>query len=143
MPLVTSATMASPIEKRTLRRVVIYPNVSWRISRVRRISGLNRGDFAKRIGISPSSVSGIERGDDKVSERLIVAIASVFNVREDWLRYNERPMEQKTRPPRKRHMVSIIAAIDQIQSEVTRLRNWVARLYESEADEITNPSQKS
>jgi transcriptional regulator with XRE-family HTH domain len=42
--------------------------------------GLTQGDFAKILGISLSSVSMMERGERRVTDRVRIRIAKVFEI---------------------------------------------------------------
>jgi len=57
-----------------------------RIKEVRTTIGITQGKFAKRIAISTSYISEIEKGIKEVNERVIRLIAAEFNVVEHWLR---------------------------------------------------------
>lgn len=57
---------------------------------------MNQTEFADKLGMKQTSVSGIERESVAVTDRTIKTICLIFNVNEDWLRtgsgpiYNER-----------------------------------------------------
>jgi len=63
-----------------------------RIKQVRQTLGLTQGKFAESIAISTSYLSGMEIGDNKVSERIIRLINIEFGVDEHWLRTGEGEM---------------------------------------------------
>ena len=63
-----------------------------RIKKVRQTLGLTQGKFAESIAISTSYLSGMEIGDNKVSERIIRLINMEFGVDEHWLRTGEGEM---------------------------------------------------
>lgn len=63
-----------------------------RIKELRKILNLKQTEFAKAIGIAPSSVSDIERDYCPVTDRTIITICSIFNVNEQWLRFGEGQM---------------------------------------------------
>ena len=56
-----------------------------RIKMIREASELNMRDFAKKIGITSSSVSKLESGENKPSERTIMLICDRFKINRDWL----------------------------------------------------------
>ena len=60
-----------------------------RIKQVQKESGLNQEDFAKKIGISKSSVQKLQSGENNPSEQTIRMICSEFNVNRTWLETGE------------------------------------------------------
>lgn len=56
-----------------------------RIKMIRESRELNMRDFAKKIGITSSSVSKLESGENKPSERTIMLICDRFKINRDWL----------------------------------------------------------
>ncbi|WP_461255787.1 helix-turn-helix domain-containing protein [Treponema sp. R80B11-R83G3] len=56
-----------------------------RIKILRKETGLKQGDFAKRLEISQSLLSGIENGNEPLSDRTKKIICFEFNVNENWL----------------------------------------------------------
>jgi transcriptional regulator with XRE-family HTH domain len=56
-----------------------------RIQEIRRELGISLRDFAKRIYISRSLLSGIEQGKKNINDRTIQLISTEFNVNKDWL----------------------------------------------------------
>lgn len=65
--------------------------VNERIKEVREKSELTMEKFGERIGISKSSVSKIESGENNPSDRTIRLICREFGYNEDWLRYGTEP----------------------------------------------------
>ena len=63
-----------------------------RIKEVRLTLGLTQSKFAERIAISTSYITGMERGDKRISERTIKQISMEFGVSEHWLRTGEGEM---------------------------------------------------
>lgn len=53
---------------------------------------MNQTEFADKLGMKQTSVSGIERESVAVTDRTIKTICLIFNVREDWLRTGEGPI---------------------------------------------------
>lgn len=53
---------------------------------------LTQKEFANKIGLQTTTVCDIERGRCPVVERTIIAICSIFNVNEQWLRYGQGEM---------------------------------------------------
>ena len=63
-----------------------------RIKEVRISLNLTQTEFARELGIAPSSVSDIERGYCPLTNRTIISICSIFNVNEQWLRSGQGQM---------------------------------------------------
>jgi transcriptional regulator with XRE-family HTH domain len=63
-----------------------------RLKELRKIKGLNQGDFSKKIGIAQNSYSLIETGKINLTDRNIKVICLVYGVNEDWLRYGKGDM---------------------------------------------------
>lgn len=63
-----------------------------RVKEVRKAVNLTQSEFGKRIGISNTAVSKIEKGENNVSEQNIIAMHREFNVNEDWLKTGEGEM---------------------------------------------------
>ena len=57
-----------------------------RIRQIRTDNDLSMEEFAKRIGITRSSISKIESGENNPSERTIILICHEFGINEEWLR---------------------------------------------------------
>lgn len=53
---------------------------------------MNQTEFADKLGMKQTSVSGIERESVAVTDRTIKTICLIFNVNEDWLRTGEGPI---------------------------------------------------
>jgi transcriptional regulator with XRE-family HTH domain len=63
-----------------------------RIRLIRIEIGLKQGEFAKRIGLTQTSMSMIETGKAPLTEKNIKLICSTFAVNEDWLRTGKGEM---------------------------------------------------
>ena len=68
-----------------------------RIHAVRAQAALTMADFAKRIGMTTSSISLFESGKATPSDRTILSICREFGVNEQWLRTGEGEMFEQTR----------------------------------------------
>lgn len=53
---------------------------------IRKFLGLTQKEFAEKMKLSQSQVSAIEQGQRKINERLIMQIALVFDLNDDWVR---------------------------------------------------------
>ncbi|BDF59216.1 hypothetical protein CE91St36_20330 [Christensenellaceae bacterium] len=63
-----------------------------RIKEIRRALGLNQMEFAKRLGLSQSSLAMIEVGRRSFSDKHIKLICSAFHINEEWLRSGQGEM---------------------------------------------------
>ena len=63
-----------------------------RIRAVRKKLGLNQANFAKQIGLTQTSLSMLEVGDNSITEKNVKLICVTFNVNEHWLRTGEGQM---------------------------------------------------
>jgi transcriptional regulator with XRE-family HTH domain len=60
-----------------------------RIRKVRKSLGFNQAKFAKKIGLTQTSLSMIEVGQNTLTDKNIKLICATFNVNENWLRTGE------------------------------------------------------
>jgi transcriptional regulator with XRE-family HTH domain len=63
-----------------------------RIREARKALGLNQEDFARQIGLTQTSLSMLEMGNNKVTDKNVKLICVTFNVNEQWLRTGKGPM---------------------------------------------------
>lgn len=63
-----------------------------RIRELRNTLNLSQPEFGKSIGLSQSSLTMIETGNRKVTDRTISYISMAYNVSENWLRTGEGNM---------------------------------------------------
>lgn len=63
-----------------------------RIKELRLKLNLNQSDFANRIGLTTSAISGYESGRRSPNDAIIKSICREFNVNEEWLRNGTKPM---------------------------------------------------
>ena len=56
-----------------------------RIAALRRQAGMNQGELAKKLGISPSTVGMYEQGRREPSAEMLVRLAEAFSVSTDFL----------------------------------------------------------
>ena len=69
-----------------------------RIKELREKKNLSQEEFAKKINITRSAISSIERNKNKLTERTFSDICDVFNVNEDWLRHGKEPIFKQEKP---------------------------------------------
>lgn len=67
--------------------------MSDRIKQIRVFLALSQADFGARIGITRSSVSKLESGENNPSEQTIKLICREFNINYDWLKYGTGTMK--------------------------------------------------
>lgn len=63
-----------------------------RIKELRFHLKLTQKEFSNNIGMQPSSLCDIEKGNAPITERTILLICSQYNVNEKWLRFGEGEM---------------------------------------------------
>lgn len=66
--------------------------ISARMLEVRIFLELSQEAFGKRIGLSRSSISKIEKGHNSLTDRNIKLISQEFGISEKWFRYGEGDM---------------------------------------------------
>ncbi len=68
-----------------------------RVKELRKALGLSGEKFGEPLGIKRAAVSNIENGRSNLTEQMIIAICSVYNVNEDWLRTGQGSMFNETK----------------------------------------------
>jgi transcriptional regulator with XRE-family HTH domain len=63
-----------------------------RLTELRESLGLNKSQFAKKLGLTQSAISLIESGKNLLTDQNIHLISLTFLVNETWLRTGEGPM---------------------------------------------------
>jgi transcriptional regulator with XRE-family HTH domain len=63
-----------------------------RIREVRKKLGFKQAEFAKMIGLTQTSLSMIEVGQNTLTDKNVKLICATFNVNENWLRTGEGTM---------------------------------------------------
>lgn len=69
--------------------------INTRIKQLRKDNMLTLAEFGQRIGITASSCSSIERGQNNPSNQTVITICREFRVNEKWLRTGEGPKEAR------------------------------------------------
>ena len=63
-----------------------------RVRTLRKELGLNQADFARRLGLSQSTLAMLETGKRTFNEKHLKLVCSAFGVQERWLRTGEGEM---------------------------------------------------
>lgn len=66
-----------------------------RLKQIRKATGMNQTDFAKKIGLVQSTYSSYESGLFDVPNKVIKSVCAIYHVSEDWLRTGEGCPEQE------------------------------------------------
>lgn len=67
-------------------------SINQRFRQVRKHLKMQQSEFAKRLGLSQTSISWLEQDGNTVSEQTIRLLHLDFHVSEEWLRTGEGPM---------------------------------------------------
>ena len=67
-------------------------SINQRLRQIRKHLKMQQSEFAKRLGLSQTSVSWLEQEGNTVSEQTIRLLHLDFHVSEEWLRTGEGPM---------------------------------------------------
>ena len=70
-------------------------SICMRVKTIRKEWGLSQVEFAKRLGVTNSHISGIEKGKTVPSEALIKLICKEYLITEKWLKTGVEPMLQE------------------------------------------------
>lgn len=63
-----------------------------RLLELRKKLGLSQAQFGSKVQLKGNTVSDLEKGKNKISDRVIADICREFNVSEAWLREGKGPM---------------------------------------------------
>ncbi len=63
-----------------------------RLKTLRKTLQMNQSDFAKRLGLSQSTLAMLELGKRNFNEKHLKLVCSAFGVREQWMRAGEGDM---------------------------------------------------
>lgn len=63
-----------------------------RLKQLRKALNLNQSDFGSKLGVTTSSISRLESGDNNLTEQMIKSICREFNVDYIWLTSGEGEM---------------------------------------------------
>ena len=64
-----------------------------RIKKIRKLHNLTQADMAIKVNVTQSVIAAYENGKRVPRNSVIATICREFNVREEWLRNGEEPME--------------------------------------------------
>lgn len=67
-------------------------SINQRLRQLRKHFNMQQNDFAKRLGLSQTGVSWLEREGNAVSDQTIRLLHLDFHVSEEWLRTGDGPM---------------------------------------------------
>lgn len=71
-------------------------NMSERIKLIRKDLNLSQELFGKKLGVTKTTISRLEKGINNVTEQMIISICREFNINEDWLRNGTGEMLKPT-----------------------------------------------
>ena len=57
-----------------------------RLRVIRKALKLNQTDFAKKLGVTPTAISRIEKGERRFTDQMLKAVCREFSISETWLR---------------------------------------------------------
>lgn len=63
-----------------------------RLKIIRKEKKLTLEEFGKKIGVTKTAISRLERGERSITDQMFKSICREFNVNEDWLRTGEGDM---------------------------------------------------
>jgi Predicted transcriptional regulators len=63
-----------------------------RLKHLRNELKLNQKEFGKKVGVSNTAISKLEKAERNITEQMIISICREFNVNEQWLRYGKGPV---------------------------------------------------
>jgi len=57
-----------------------------RLKAIRKELGLNQAEFGARLGVRNSAISKIEKGENTLTDQMLISICREYNISEQWLR---------------------------------------------------------
>ncbi|URN84988.1 LexA family transcriptional regulator [Acetobacterium wieringae] len=69
-----------------------------RLNLLRKTLKLNQNDFGKKLGVTNTAISKLEKGERNFTEQMILSICREFNVSEEWLKNGTGEMFVKRSP---------------------------------------------
>jgi transcriptional regulator with XRE-family HTH domain len=67
-------------------------NLNERLKSLRKVLNLSQEDFGKKVGVSNTAISKLEKAERNVTDQMILSICREFDVNEEWLRTGEGKM---------------------------------------------------
>ena len=67
-------------------------SVNERLKLLRLALKLNQEEFGKKVGVSNTAISKLEKSERNVTDQMIISICREFNVNEEWFRTGEGKM---------------------------------------------------
>lgn len=93
-------------------------------------SGLNKQDFAERIGISAATMSHISSGRNKASTELIINLLTYFSeISPDWLLFGRGSMYREDNESVKKEMLNRMkSGLDAVKRQMDQAGNALENL---------------
>lgn len=67
-----------------------------RIKIIRKSLNLTLEEFGKKVGVTKTAISRLEKGERNLTDQMILSICREFNINENWLRTGEGEMKPDT-----------------------------------------------
>lgn len=113
-----------------------------RVRELRKELGLTLEKFGKPLGVTKTTISRIEKGQNAVTSQMLKSICREFNVNENWLRTGEGEMFKKLN--RQQELAQLTATLfkEEEDSFKSRLIMALAQLNEEEWELLEKISNK-
>lgn len=113
-----------------------------RVRKLRKELGLTLEKFGKPLGVTKTTISRIEKGQNAVTSQMLKSICREFNVNENWLRTGEGEMFKKLN--RQQELAQLTATLfkEEEDSFKSRLIMALAQLSEEEWELLEDISEK-
>lgn len=108
-----------------------------RIRLIRKTLSLNQGEFARRIGLTQTTLSMIEAGKTGLTEKNIRLICVTFNIDEDWLRTGEGEMFGPSSPYEK----ELLRVFGKLTADTQEVILEMARLLLKKQEKARDPQK--
>jgi transcriptional regulator with XRE-family HTH domain len=67
-------------------------NLNERLKAARKAMHLSQGEFGARIGVTTAAISKLERGQNKLTDQVVISVCREFGIGETWLRTGDGEM---------------------------------------------------
>lgn len=113
-----------------------------RVRELRKELGLTLEKFGKPLGVTKTTISRIEKGQNAVTSQMLKSICREFNVNENWLRTGEGEMFKKLN--RQQELAQLTATLfkEEEDSFKSRLIMALAQLNEKEWELLEEIAEK-